>query len=199
MISKLQRDDTPGRDLAWLITSKLPLRDKEGRIVGTFGISRDITALKRAEDEIAEARDSAVESARAKAEFLANMSHEIRTPLNAIVGMSSLLLDTHVDGEQRDFANTIQTSADLLLDIVNDILDFSKMEAGKLSIERLDFDLATGIEETADLPAEPAQSKASTGRVDASRAAAHAGRRPGPHPPGAGEPGHQRSEVHREG
>ena len=158
LISKLQRDDT-GADIAWLMTTKLPLRGKEGKIVGTFGISRDVTVLKRAEADIAEARDAALESARAKAEFLANMSHEIRTPLNAIVGMSHLMLDTQLDGEQRDFAKTIQTSADLLLDIVNDILDFSKMEAGKLTIDRVDFDLAQVMEETADLLAERAQSK----------------------------------------
>ena len=134
-------------------------RSKAGEVRGTFGISRDVTALKQAEAEIAEARDEALASARSEAEFLANMSHEVRTPLNAIVGMSSLLMDTGLDGEQRDFANTIQTSADLLLDIVNDILDFSKMEAGKLTIEQVDFDLALVMEETADLLAERAHSK----------------------------------------
>lgn len=159
LINKLELEELPGQGARWLITNKLPLRGKSGEVVGTFGISRDVTALKQAEAEIAEARDEALASARSKAEFLANMSHEIRTPLNAIVGMSSLLMDTGLEDEQRDFANTIQTSADLLLDIVNDILDFSKMEAGKLTIEQVDFDLAAVMEETADLLAERAQSK----------------------------------------
>ena len=159
VVSKMEMEEVPGKEPAWLITSKLPLRDKAGAIVGTFGISRDVTLLKRAEAEIAEARDVAIASARFKAEFLANMSHEIRTPLNAIVGMSNLLLDTKLDAEQRDFAATIQTSADLLLDIVNDILDFSKMEAGKLTIEELDFDLGLVLEDTGDLLAERAQTK----------------------------------------
>jgi two-component system sensor histidine kinase/response regulator len=159
LISKLELEEVPGRPTNWIITTKVPLRDKEGKIVGTFGISRDVSELKRAEQEIAVARDQAIETARFKAEFLANMSHEIRTPLNAIVGMSHLLLDTQLDPEQRDFTSTIQTSADVLLNIVNDILDFSKIEAGKMSIERIDFDVAQILEEAADLLAERAQSK----------------------------------------
>ena len=159
LISKLELEQTPGREPSWIITTKLPLRDKAGKIVGTFGISRDVTELKRAEQEIAFARDQAIETARFKAEFLANMSHEIRTPLNAIVGMSHLLLDTQLDPEQRDFTSTVQTSADVLLNIVNVILDFSKIEAGKMAIERVDFDLAQILEEAADLLAERAQSK----------------------------------------
>ena len=159
VVSKLEFEECPGREPAWLTTTKMPLRDKGGAIVGTFGISRDITALKRAEREIANARDAAIASARFKAEFLANMSHEIRTPLNAVIGMANLLLDTKLDAEQRDFAGTIQTSADLLLDIVNDVLDFSKIEAGKLTIENVDFDLGLVLEDTADLLAERAQNK----------------------------------------
>jgi PAS domain S-box-containing protein len=159
LISKLELEEAPGKEPSWVITTKLALHDKEGKIVGTFGISRDVTELKRAEQAIATARDAALATAQFKAEFLANMSHEIRTPLNAIVGMSHLLLDTQLDPEQRDFTSTIQTSADVLLNIVNDILDFSKIEAGKMAIERVDFDLAQILEEAADLLAERAQSK----------------------------------------
>jgi two-component system sensor histidine kinase/response regulator len=159
LISKLELEEALGRPTNWIITTKVPLRDKAGKIVGTFGISRDVSELKRAEQEIAVARDEALATARFKAEFLANMSHEIRTPLNAIVGMSHLLLDTQLDPEQRDFTSTIQTSADVLLNIVNDILDFSKIEAGKMAIERVDFDVAQILEEAADLLAERAQSK----------------------------------------
>jgi len=159
LISKMEVEKWLDGQERWLITTKMPLKDAAGDVVGTFGVSRDITELKRAEAELAVARDIALESARLKAEFLANMSHEIRTPLNAVVGMSGLLLDTKLDPEQQDFANTIRTSADLLLSIINDILDFSKIEAGKMAIETVDFDVTQVLEETADLVADSAQSK----------------------------------------
>ena len=159
MISGLEREQWQDGSERWVTTTKLPLHDETGAIVGTFGVTRDVTDLKRAEEQLAVARDVALESARLKSEFLANMSHEIRTPLNGIVGMSGLLLDTALDSEQQDFADTIRVSADLLLGIVNDILDFSKIEAGKMTIESIDFDLEQVIEETADLMAEAAQSK----------------------------------------
>ncbi len=109
--------------------------------------------------ELSQSRDDAIQASRFKGDFLANMSHEIRTPLNAVIGLSDLLMRTPLSDEQREFGAIINNSADLLLDLVNDILDYSKIEAGKLDLELIEFDIIELIEGTSEIVNERAHTK----------------------------------------
>jgi PAS domain S-box-containing protein len=131
-----------------IMTTQVPLRDKNGRVTGLVGIGRDITHLKKVQEEMQNAREAAEAASRAKSEFLANMSHEIRTPLNGVMGMTDLALETDLTQEQREYLETVKMSGDSLLTVINDILDFSKIEAGKIDLEALDFDLRDSLEST---------------------------------------------------
>ena len=143
----------------YLFAAASALFNANGERVGAIETLRDITAWKKIEKELITAKHTAEEATRARSNFLANMSHEIRTPMNGVIGMTSLLAQTSLTDEQREYSRTIQSSADMLLTIINDILDFSKIEAGKLEFENIDFDLRFALDEITEILAVKAEEK----------------------------------------
>ncbi|RMF62366.1 MAG: PAS domain S-box protein, partial [Bacteroidetes bacterium] len=146
--SKLYKPD--GTEI-WVSSTLSPITDDRGEVTRLVVIDTDITERKQLEQELVAAREAALEAARAKSAFLANMSHEIRTPMNGVIGMTSLLLDTDLTPEQREFVEVIRNSGDALLAIINEILDFSKIEAGKIDLEEQDFSIQQVVEEALEL------------------------------------------------
>ncbi len=147
--------------LVWGHISSAWLYDADGKPLYGVSLIQDVTERKRAVEELARARDSALEQANLKSQFLANMSHEIRTPMNGVLGYLGLLASRGFGDEQEmmEFVRGAKSSAESLLILINDILDFSKIEAGKLSIESIEFDLRSVVEDTASLLAPKAEQK----------------------------------------
>jgi PAS domain S-box-containing protein len=181
---EIVRPDDTRRHVAVAAT---PQYDGAGKFAGTFGIFRDITDRRNADEAMREAKEraeqaqrdlervnkqleltlrhaeqlaeDAARASRAKSEFVANMSHEIRTPMNGIIGLIDLLLETELAGEQRQYASMVRASAETLLSIINDVLDFSKIEAERMEVESIPFSPRSVVEEICDLIALRAHAK----------------------------------------
>jgi PAS domain S-box-containing protein len=145
---KLRRKD--GQIITVLENARV-VRSRIGDILYFEGTITDITELKKAQEELEQAKETVEMTAKVKNEFLSNMSHEIRTPMNGIIGTIDLLCHTTLTPEQREYAETIRLSGDALLNVINDILEYSKIESSEITLEEHPFRLETCIEEVLDL------------------------------------------------
>jgi PAS domain S-box-containing protein len=142
-----------------LDTLKAPFYDDDGKLIGLLGVCRDVTARVEVESNLRVAKEKAERVIVAKSDFLAKMSHSIRTPMNAVIGLSRLTLQTHLNNEQEDYLEKILSSTETLLGLINDILDFSKIETDKLSIEKHLFELNNIVAKTINISAMNAHTK----------------------------------------
>ena len=149
--------DSKGDRVAFLFNIRLIERENGQNEVE--GVARDISQLKKTNEELIRAKDMAERSLKIKERFLANMSHEIRTPMNGIIGMIDLLASTMLNTEQSDYVKTLNKSSQTLLNILNDILDLSKIEAGKMDLKKGPVDMVKTIEKVYDLFSQQASSK----------------------------------------
>ncbi|MGH1484684.1 MAG: response regulator [Cellvibrionaceae bacterium] len=136
-----------------------PITDKSNNVTHYLGVQLDVTDKVTADNELLHAKAKAEESAELKSQFLASMSHEIRTPMNGVLGMLGLLQRTKLDNQQEHYAELAHTSAESLLTLINDILDFSKVEAGKMELEIIDFNLPAMLGDFTEAMAQRAEEK----------------------------------------
>jgi PAS domain S-box-containing protein len=150
-ITKEERETWPDGQVTWALTTKMPLRDEQGRIIGSFGVSHDITFRKQAEEAMRLAKEAAEQANRTKSQFLANMSHELRTPLNSVIGFAGVLLKNksgQLSPVDLNYLERIQSNGKRLLLLINDVLDLSRVEAHKLDLQTSQVALDALVRET---------------------------------------------------
>ncbi len=151
IINHLEKVTPPGKSSVWISATKIPVRDEKGHIIGLVGVSRDITIMEMARENLKYAKEKAEESNKAKSQFLANMSHEIRTPMNGVIGMADILSYTNLTQEQQTYLDIIIKSGNSLISIINDILDLSKIESDNLTLEKAPISIRGIMEDVADI------------------------------------------------